>query len=35
MNCDTDNIKIDHRARKRIREVKRKARPGKFLTYMF
>lgn len=27
MNCDTDNIKIDHRARKRIREVKRKARP--------
>lgn len=27
----TDELKLDHRAKKRIKEVKRKARPGKHI----
>lgn len=34
MNAETERTKLEHRARKRIREVKRKARPGK-LGFIF
>lgn len=31
----TDELKLDHRAKKRIKEVKRKARPGKHIHNLF